>query len=325
MKITSVHLILILLTGFIITGVQGETISVQPITLSPGESGTVNIILDSAPSGLSGYQMTVQSDNTAIGTVTEATFPSWAALSEAVSGDGGSYALRAIDLNSEIEAGAKQVTFATLSIQASGSGTAQITIKNLQIDDDAGNSVQAEIKPGLLTVQGSTPPDEPSTEEYSVSLQTGWNLINIPMQPADGFEHADVFKNIQSAGHSMLIYDSSAGWITIGKNDQLSPMTGYWLYTTNPVTIPLKVRGLPIDAKALNAGWNLAGISGKSAKSAETALSGLSSWSYVVTYDSSSQQYRDAGVNGGDNQAMLTPGEGFWVYLNAPETLTPGT
>ena len=324
MKITGLQIILILLTGIIITGAQAVTVSVQPVTLSPGESGTADIILDSAPSGLSGYQMTVQSENGAVGVVTGATFPSWAALSEAVSAEGGSYAIRAIDLNSKVESGATEVVFATLSVKAVGSGNTQITIKNLQIDDDAGNALSAETKAGILTVQGGAPP-EPSTEEYSVSLQAGWNLINIPMQPSDGFDRADVFKNIQSAGHSMLTYENKAGWITLGKDDRLKPMTGYWLYTTGPVTISLKVSGPPEEAKPLDTGWNLAGISGKTAKPAETALSGLSSWSYVVSYDPARQQYRDAGVKGGGSETLLMPGEGFWVYLNAPENLNPGT
>jgi hypothetical protein len=145
------------------------------------------------------------------------------------------------------------------------------------------------------------------------------------MQPADGFDRADVFKNIQSAGHSMLTYESKAGWITLGKDNRLKPMTGYWLYSTGPVTISLKVSGPPEEAKPLDTGWNLAGISGKTAKPAETALSGLSSWSYVVSYDPARQQYRDAGVKGGGSETLLMPGEGFWVYLNAPENLNPGT
>lgn len=320
-QLTWIGLVCIIAT--VVTGVQGAVVSVQSGTLSPGAAGTLDIILDSAPSGISGYQMTVQSDNAAVAKVTGATYPSWAALSEALPGDGGSFALRAIDLNSGVEAGASQVTLATLSVQATGSGTAQITIQNLQIDDDAGNALQAEAKSGTVTVSGGSTPVVPSTKEISVSLQTGWNLISIPMQPAAGFETAAVFQNVQSAGHSILTYDGS-GWITIGKDHQLKPMTGYWIYTTSPVTIPLTVKGSPAEGKALNAGWNLAGISGTSPASAEKALSGLSSWSYIVSYDAARQQYRDAGMKESQSQITLNPGEGFWIYLDTPGTLSPG-
>jgi len=172
MKISPVCIILIIMIGFVISGVEGATVSIQPATLSPGNTGTIDILLDSASTGISGYQMTVQSDNAAVAVVTGATFPSWAALSEAVPGDGGSYALRAIDLNSGVEAGATQVTLATLSVQAAGSGTAQITIQNLQIDDDAGNPLQAEAKSGTVTVSGGAPPTEPSTQEIPVTSRS---------------------------------------------------------------------------------------------------------------------------------------------------------
>ncbi|HOL42514.1 MAG TPA: hypothetical protein PLY78_11850, partial [Methanospirillum sp.] len=66
-----------------------------------------------------------------------------------------------------------------------------------------------------------------------------------------------------------------------------------------------------------------AGITGTSPASAETALSGLSSWSYIVSYDAARQQYRDAGMKENQSQITLIPGEGFWIYLNTPGTLSP--
>ena len=143
------------------------------------------------------------------------------------------------------------------------------------------------------------------------------------MQASPGFETAEVFKNVQSAGHSILTYDGAQGWITVEKDDIFQPMTGYWIYTTSPVSIPLTIRGTPTGTKSLATGWNLAGITGTSPKSAGSALSGLSSWTYVVTYDSTVQQYRDAAIKGStDAQTLLTPGEGFWIYLDSPGTLS---
>lgn len=320
--------LLILAAASLISGVSGAVASTAPVTLSAGSAGTTDLTLDTAPSGISGYQVTVSSDNPAIVKITGATFPAWAALSEAVPADGGAYALRAIDLNSGVEAGATGITLATLSLQAVRAGNAQITIQSLQVDDDAGNALQAESRGGSITVTGGAgptpaPTTKPVTQDMPVTLKTGWNLINIPMQPSSGFETAEVFKSVQSAGHSILTYDGSSGWVTIGKNDLLRPLTGYWIYSTNSASIPLTVSGIPTESRALKTSWNLAGISGTSAQSAELALSGLSSWTYVVTYDNNSQQYRDAGVKGAQTQTMLVPGEGFWIYVNSPESLSP--
>lgn len=319
---------LLILSAILISGVSGAVASTAPVTLSAGSAGITDLTLDTAPSGISGYQVTVSSDNPAVVKITGATFPAWAALSEAVPADGGAYALRAIDLNSGVEAGASGITLATLSLQATGAGNAKVTIQGLQVDDDAGNALQAEGQGGSITVTGGAgpapaPTTEPVTQDMPVALKAGWNLINIPMQPSSGFETAGVFKSVQSAGHSILTYDGSSGWVTIGKNDLLRPMTGYWIYSTTSVSIPLTASGIPTESKALTTGWNLAGVSGTTAQTAELALSGLSSWTYVVTYDNSSQQYRDAGVKGAQAQTMLAPGEGFWIYVNSPESLSP--
>lgn len=311
---------LLVLSGLVCMTASAETISISPVTLAPGAEGTCQLILESAPLGLSGYQLVISTDNPGIATITGVSFPEWASLSEAEPKDGG-YAVRAIDLNSKVEAGATQIQLATMTIKALTAGTAQVQVSKVQMDDDSGNQITAQITPGIITVSGgesptSVPTQAPSSVEFS--LVPGWNLINIPMQPAAGSETAIVFKDVPSAGHSILTYDPAGGWITLGKDDLLVPMTGYWIYTTNPMKITQQVSGAPATPKRLAAGWNLAGIPGTLSQPAESALSGLSSWSYVVVYDSAMQQYREATIKGsGSSGAILTPTEGFWIYLDA--------
>lgn len=331
-------IVLLLAAVSIISISSGEVVSIAPISIQAGTQGNADITLDSVPAGLSGYRMTVSSDNPAVVTVTGVSFPKWASLSEAVPGESGSFALSAIDLNSEVEKGAGSITLATLNIQASGAGSAQITMGGVQIDDDSGNPVQAEIKPGMVTIPGSTPvptsvptvmptlTPTSSPQENKITLNTGWNLVNIPMELSEGSNTAEIFRDVKSAGHSILTFDSSSGWVTVGKNDRLTPMTGYWIYTTTPLSVSLSVKGVPTGSKSLATGWNLAGISGTSPRSADVALSGLSSWTYIIPYDSSAQKYRDAGIRGNTNApVILEPYEAFWIYLNSPGTLSPSS
>lgn len=328
MKYRIICIVLLFAAVFMITLTSGAVILMAPVTLNPGSSGTTSLTLDTAPTGISGYQMKVSSDNPTVVSITNVTFPQWASLSEAVPGEAGVYALRAIDLNSGVEAGASSITLATLSLQASGEGNAKITIQNLIIDDDAGSQVQAESTQGSITVgSGDTTPTPaptsgPAPRDIQINLKPGWNLINIPVLPSPGFETAEIFKNVQSGGHSMLTYDKT-GWVTIGKEHILSPMTGYWVYTTTPVMIPLKIQEGVIESKSLAPGWNLAGITGTTERAPESALSGLSTWTYLVTFDSSSQQYRDATMKDAQSQSVLNPFEGFWIYVDSPGTISP--
>lgn len=316
--------ILLVISGLVCVTASAEVISISPVTLTPGADGTVHLTLDRAPLGLSGYQLVLSTDNPGVITLTGVSFPEWASLSEAEPKDGG-FAVRAIDLNSKVEAGAVDIQLGVVTLKALAAGSAQIQVSKVQMDDDSGNQITAQITPGLITVSGGgsptptivpTPNPAPSSVEFS--LVPGWNLINVPMQPAAGSETAIVFKDVPSAGHSILTYDPAGGWITLGKDDLLLPMTGYWIYTTSPMKITQQVSGAPTGPKRLAAGWNLAGIPGALSQPAESALSGVTSWSYVVVYDSAMQQYREATIKGsGNSGTMLIPTEGFWIYLDA--------
>ncbi|MDD1724035.1 MAG: hypothetical protein LUQ07_02770, partial [Methanospirillum sp.] len=270
MKYNRILILALFLIVVTTTCVTATVISVSPVTLSEGAEGTATLTLDSVPEGLSGYQLKVASDNQGIVAVTGATFPAWASLSEAVP-ESGSYALRAIDLNSGVEKGASNINLATVTVKAVSAGTAQIIISGVKIDDDAGNPVSTEVKSGTVSVSGSGSPSTPTTVSTTVpptdvpttvpttvpptdvpttvpttvpptsvptdsqqsgtenglqiTLKAGWNLINIPMQPVSGSDTAAIFKNVPNAGHSILTYDGSAGWQTLGQDSYLQPMT----------------------------------------------------------------------------------------------------
>ena len=440
MKLNLIIIWILIISGFFVSGVSAAVLSVSPVTIQPGGTGSVILSLDSVPAGLSGYQVKVSSDNQAVVNITGVSFPDWASLSEATPGDGGLYNLKGIDLNSKVESGATNVTLAIITFSATGTGKAQIIIKDPQIDDDSGNAIQSELNPGQIEVQGASgptvqptqapptqsptvqptqapptqsptvqptqapptqsptvqptqvpptqsptvqptqvpptqlpngqptqapptqsptvqptqvpptqsptvqptqvpptqlpngqptqaPPTQipgPVTGEIHISLKPGWNLINIPMQPNQGSNTAGIFKNVQNAGHSVLTYDGIMGWISLGNNDIINPMTGYWIYSTQPQTIPMQVSGNPVSARSVVIGWNLAGISGRDPKPAETALQTLSGWTQLIGFDSVNQQYKEAIIRGSPNaQTPLSPDEGFWIFLNSPGQLLP--
>ena len=375
---------MMMMTLLIVPGVSATGLSVSPVIIPEGQAATLLFSLDNAPAGLAGYQVILSSDNPGVMNITGVSFPEWASLSEATPGEDGSYNLKAIDLNGKVEAGASNITLAVISVKGTGPGTAQIIIKNTNMDDDAGSPIQTDINQWKITVEGSssttpvaeptevpvtqptpsaepteipvtqpTPSAEPTevpvtqptpsaepvgvpgtqpipavtapvSDEVRITLNPGWNLINIPMQPSQGYETAEIFKNVQNAGHSVLTYDPTTGWISIGNRDILTPMTGYWIFSNQGIMIPVKVSGSPVSSRILNPGWNLAGISGRDQKPAETALQSLSGWTQVIGFDSGRQQYRDAIIRGSPNaQTLLTPGEGFWIFMQSQGQLNP--
>ncbi|PKL60679.1 MAG: hypothetical protein CVV33_01415, partial [Methanomicrobiales archaeon HGW-Methanomicrobiales-4] len=157
---------------FTCTLTAAATISVVPATITgPGVEGSALISLDTADKGLSGYILSVYPEDPQVVTITGATFPSWASLSEATPGEGAAFTISALDLNEAIGTGAQNVPLATLNLNGISSGTTRIQVESRQIDDDEGNAISVQISPGAITVGGG------GEQGIDLSLVPGWNLI----------------------------------------------------------------------------------------------------------------------------------------------------
>ena len=191
----------------------------------------------------------------------------------------------------------------TVSLTASGSGKSHTTTK-----------------PAFVKVTGSGP-------DYQFSLSPGWNFITAPMTLRSGSNTAAIFATIDSAGHSILTY-SNMSWTTVKKDDIIQPLVGYWLYSKNPVTIPIYyelVTGIP--EREVLAGWNCIGTPGKNPVTAKTGMASLGdSWVYLFGFNGALQRYDDAIIRGSSGQSsdsrLLKPGAGYWLYMEKAGTLT---
>jgi len=133
---------------------NGQDISATAI----GETVEYALTLDEAPAGLSGYIMTVQLADPAVGEITAVTFPAWASLKNATALPADSVTLKGGDLYNDVPAGTTPVTLATLTLRADTAGTTRVTITLKQMDDDAGDLMSPTILDGSFTVAGVSTP-----------------------------------------------------------------------------------------------------------------------------------------------------------------------
>jgi len=323
MKKLYLLILIVFLTGLGSAVCSAATVSIAPASISGvGMSGSVTLSLDSADQGISGYILSVYSENPTVATITGITFPDWASMSDVTHSEDGAYTIRALDMNEAVSPGAKNIPLATLNIIGVASGSTRIIIEVKQLDDDAGNAVQAQVNPGQITVGNGG-----GEQILSLQLVPGWNFIGIPMVIQPGADTAEVFRNVPSGGHSVFTYDPQKGWSIVGSKDVLSAMNSYWIYTEQAQTIPLRIQGPAISPKALGSGWNIFGPPGLSQRPASDVLACLSEWTYVVGFDSAHQQYQQSIVKGGSgsntDKSLLMPGAGYWIFLSAPGQLTP--
>lgn len=122
---------------------------------SAGETASIPIVLDSAPGGLSGYQITVSLSNPSVATITAVAFPGWATLNSASELPSGQVLLKAVDLSQQVPAGGTNVVLATITVRGSAVGSTNIGITPdaaLGVQDQSGNPYSVTTPAGTVTV-----------------------------------------------------------------------------------------------------------------------------------------------------------------------------
>jgi hypothetical protein len=164
----------------------------------------------------------------------------------------------------------------------------------------------------------------------AITLLPGWNFVSTPKRLADGANTIAVFDAVETAGHSILLYDGlNYKWKTMNSTDLFRPLDGIWIYANTSYTIPLAFAAGAPDlppAKDLGKGWNAIGFSDTVPESAKVTLQSLGDhWSTLIGFDAGAQEYevsivRSATGRHGDERPMQ-PMQGYWLYVNTAETL----
>ena len=177
----------------------------------------------------------------------------------------------------------------------------------------------------------------PPTAEYGISLVAGWNLISLPLVPANIAIGTILYWQI-AAGDFTVVWSYQAGkWVnsvlTAGKlSGPLTKMQdgfGYWIYMTKSDT--LFVVGNVISPPpatpptySLNVGWNLVGFKPQPSVQSETvtqylfSISGRYDVNNVWVYDNAAQSWIRA-----TSSYPLQPGQAMWILTTSSATLRP--
>ena len=177
-----------------------------------------------------------------------------------------------------------------------------------------------------------TPTVTPGVPAKSMKLELykGWNFVSIPRPLSPGNNTAiEVFRDVETGGRPIYTYTPENGFEPLGADTTLKVLDGYWVYSTEAMTVQLNFSTNPVmvpASKMLSPGWNAIGYSDLTPRSAnESLISVEDSWVSVVGYDAENQGYQPALINGqtgaqGENQKLL-PTEGYWLFMREDGTL----
>jgi len=217
-----------ILTG----GAAASTLSFSPssVTLAPGGTTQVAVLLSDAPTGLAGYELTLVTPTSTV-IATDATFPSWASLNRKNSVSGG-YTITGVDLNKQVQSGATNIALGTVTLKGVSAGSATISISGIQMNADDG----ALLTPGTdtlkVTVSGEAVATAQTTETQTTVATT--TTTSIATTTATGTATTLITTAVTTA-------ETTAPIITVTPVIPGAPVTGF---TANPVVgyAPLKVQ-----------------------------------------------------------------------------------
>ena len=131
-----------------------ETISFSPAekSVAQGSNTTFDIVLDSAPKGLAGYEVNVSLSDPAIGEITGVQFPDWAMLNKNGSFPSDDVMISGVDLGRKVDNGSTNVLLATVTVQGDKVGTADVNVTVKEIDAIGGSAIPTVVTAGRLDV-----------------------------------------------------------------------------------------------------------------------------------------------------------------------------
>ena len=176
-----VGIICILLAGLAgIASATTITIGGGPIA-SVGDQIDLPVTLDSAPTGLSFFQMTVASTDPSVANIVKVTYPPWATLNSTGSLPAGTVELIALDLGNANPPGASNIPLATITVKGLKAGSTQLTVTSNKLSDSVFyESPAGAVVPGSILVQGTIPTTTTTTTTTTTIVPTVTTTTVVP-------------------------------------------------------------------------------------------------------------------------------------------------
>jgi len=147
------NLMIIIFTVLLALPVNASVLSIEEKEILLNETESINITLDVAPEGLSGYNITVSFLNP-IEEILDVRFPDWAILHDNSTLPADSLWIKAVDLNENVQSNASNILLASLTVKGNKVGETEIDITVTKMDDDEGYPITPSTVSGKLSIIG---------------------------------------------------------------------------------------------------------------------------------------------------------------------------
>lgn len=123
--------------------------------ISQGSTTNFTIILDSAPEGLSGFNLNVRFSNPDVVDITGVTYPPWASMNNVSYPSSDVIRMSAVDIGATIGPGAGPIKLGTITMNGKNAGSTDISITQINMDADSGGIITPASDTAHLNILGS--------------------------------------------------------------------------------------------------------------------------------------------------------------------------
>jgi len=237
-------------------------------TIYVGENIEVNIMLSTAPNGLSGYNISISVSNSSIARIFKLKPPEWAALQVNGSISEGTVWIRVVDLYEKVQPGSGNIILASIVLEGLSEGVAEIIVRANAMDDDYGDPILVPEASFTISVLEPKPHFTTTLQQASITVNTGDSFsVNVSVTN-DG--EAPGTAEIMLKDHNGNLIDSKTITLDVGVTSTVTlsgsaPSTEgtyEWIVETYNVdtvtvddvdTLTLNVESLPTSTPTLTA------------------------------------------------------------------------
>jgi PKD repeat protein len=134
-----------------------------------GANATVDLVLDEAPAGLAGYSINISFANPNIARVSAVSYPGWAALTDTSALPSSDCRVKATDTGEQVQAGAANITLATVTIEGIAGGTTSVNLVVNMMNDDNDAIMSPATTGGTFFTNVPVPP----TVAFTANISSG--------------------------------------------------------------------------------------------------------------------------------------------------------
>jgi len=170
-----------------------------------------------------------------------------------------------------------------------------------------------------------------SSLNMNIILNPGWNFITTPFSLVSGKNTFNIFRDINTGGHSLYRFDPQSGWRRLNSSDYFEPIRGIWIYSIRQTSVPLefeKDNYQNPEGINLKKGWNAIGTSSITKISITDLLSSVNDkWVFFVPFNSTIQSVESPLIRGWkpdplNEEFSIQPGIAYWLFMSCDAFLT---